>query len=201
MVLGLSNMTARNFTLFQPLGSFNLNDLDGYNDFKKNIAGQVQGEIALFQESWPVEIAALAFVVAYELSDEALVRLASGRIVRLFKHSDESVAYPEKVDSSLSQELEQFITNSSFVSEPPSPQPILQIDLAALWKKTDPGETVKRTPVFAELLSSAFKPAEAINLSGELPILPLLSAIILARPHGQNINYQPTPQASQLKLF
>lgn len=194
-------MTARNFSLFQPLGSFDLHDPDGYNAFKKNIAGQIQGGLALFQEDWPADIAALSFTVAYDLSDEALIRLASGKIALIFKHSNQIIAYPEKVDAGLAQKLAELIKNSAFVSETPSYRPTLRLDLAKLWNQSKQKNPMRDALIFAESLATELKPAATINLFGKLPILPLLSAILLARPAGRNVFYQSELTAEKIKIF
>ncbi|MFA5020937.1 MAG: hypothetical protein WC517_02670 [Patescibacteria group bacterium] len=194
-------MIARNFSLFQPLGSFNLSDPDGYNAFKENIAGQIQGELALFQENWPTNVAALSFAVAYDLSDEALIRLASGKIALIFKHSSQTVAYPEKVDAGLAQKLAELIKNSAFVSETPIPRPTLRLDLAKLWNQSKQKDPLRHALIFAESLAAELKPTATINLFGELPILPLLSAILLARPAGRNIYYQQKLTAEKIRIF
>ncbi len=199
MTISDQTALARNFFLFQPHKKYDFASFGQLADFKKDIAGQIQGEIALFSEGWPCDYAAAAFSVAYDLCDEADIRLESGKIERLFNHSAGPVSYSENVGSAISDELERLISKANANSRDVARES--HYDLEMHWNRIKEGDAAHRAIVFADSLSSHLEKAETIQLVGRLPIAPLLAAILLARPHCRELYYQPDQNSSKIKLF
>jgi hypothetical protein len=66
----------------------------------------------------------------------------------------------------------------------------LKINLGSIWNKApEHDDMVARTTFFVKSFFSVLKPAITISLQGEIPSLPLLIAIYLARPYGHTITF------------
>jgi hypothetical protein len=159
--------------------------------FQRAIAFQAQGDYVELPAGWAGGQAAAALVAIYELAREAVVRLDDGRLVLLFDHEEQEKLRLEDVDETIWQEILKFKNKIDLVQDVAAPKPELALDLALLWNRTkEQTDLLARTKIFIKELATALAPAMTIILRGDIPNLPLLAAIYLARPSGHRIIFE-----------
>lgn len=196
-----SPLIARDFTFVQTRGNFDLYTPQGCNDFRNHITLQAQGEIAVLLDGLSGAMAAVAFSTIYDVAGEALLRLSDGPLVRLFLHTRERIAYTENITDDVWNEIRKIKNKRENIFDLAGAPPEFHLDLASLWKQTKDDAIVTRTKHFIKLLMSELRSSLVLHLIGEIPTLPLLAAIYLARPYGKEIFYQENAEARQVLLF
>lgn len=196
-----SPLIARDFTLVQTRGDFDLHTPQGCNDFRNYIALQAQGEIAVLLDDVPGAMATVAFATIYDVADEALLRLSNGQLIRIFLHTREPIAYTEKIADDIWNEIKKIKNKRDNIFDLADAPPEFYLDLALLWEQTKGDAVVTRTKHFIKLLTNKLRSSLVLHLFGEIPTLPLLVAVYLARPYGKEIFYQENAEARQVLLF
>ncbi|OGQ44847.1 MAG: hypothetical protein A3H42_01260 [Deltaproteobacteria bacterium RIFCSPLOWO2_02_FULL_46_8] len=158
---------------------------------RREVTIQAQGEdVELFDGMSPLT-AALSFAAVYDIADEAVLRIRNGPLVLLFDHQPKEILRPEEVDETIWAEMLKVKNKSVAVQDISAPAPETVIDLVALWSRAqEHDDIVARTRRFIKSLVRALEPAMTVRLRGEIPDLPLLSAIYLVRPYGHTVLFE-----------
>ena len=165
-------------------------------DFKHSITLQTQGGPVLLSEETPLIESIISFATSYGISQEVVLRLKSGQNILLFKHSIGNLLRPFEADESIWNE----IGNKTIFEIKSISNETISLDLPLLWNQSKGDELISKTKNFAKTISGFMTKAESIALVGEIPILPLLVAIYLVRPHGRVVDFIDSA-SNKINLF
>lgn len=158
---------------------------------QREVALQAQGEAVELFDGMPPLTTALSFAAVYDIADETVFRLSNGQLVLLFDHQPKETLRPEEVDESIWAEILKVKNKGVTVQDISTPTSETVIDLAALWSRVrEHDDIIARTKLFIKSLAGALEPAITVRLRGEIPNLPLLSAIYLTRPYGHTVLFE-----------
>ncbi|GEM_PF-2395688 len=160
---------------------------------QREVTLQAQGEAVELFDGMPPLTTALSFVAVYDIADETVFRLSNGQLVLLFDHQPKETLRPGEVDETIWAEILKAKSKSVAVQGISAPTSGIVIDIAALWSRVrEHDDIIARTKLFIKSLAGVLKPAMTVRLRGEIPNLPLLSAIYLARPYGHTVIFEDT---------
>lgn len=169
--------------------------------FQSEVALQAQGEATLLLDGMSAMTTAFLFATVYDIADETVFRLSGGQMVLLFDHQSKKTLRPEAVDETIWTEILKEKKGSVLVQDISMPPPERTIDLAGLWSRVkEHDDLITRTKFFIRIFSNTLSPAMTVRLRGEIPNLPLLSAIYMARPYGHSILFEDA-QGGSVVLF
>ncbi|MBI5222349.1 MAG: hypothetical protein HY980_02525 [Candidatus Magasanikbacteria bacterium] len=169
--------------------------------FQRDIMLQTQGEAVELSDGLPLLISALTLATIYDIAKEAVLHLNNGALILLFDHQSVEQLRPEEVDESVWTEMLKVKNKSIAVQDISCPTREVMIDLSAIWDNTRAhDDIIARTKLFIKSLAKYLKPGLTIHLRGEVPCLPLLTAIYLMRPYGHTIDYTDA-QSANVILF
>ncbi|PJA89711.1 MAG: hypothetical protein CO137_02770 [Candidatus Magasanikbacteria bacterium CG_4_9_14_3_um_filter_32_9] len=158
---------------------------------QREIILQAQGEAVELSDGISPLTTALSFSAIYDIADETVFRLSNGQLVLLFDHQPKETLRPEEVEESIWTKILKIKSKSVVVQDISAPKPEIILDLVALWGRIrEQDDIIARTKLFIKSFAKALEPAITIRLCGEIPNLPLLSAIYLARPYGHTIIFE-----------
>lgn len=158
---------------------------------QREVALQAQGEAVELFDGMPPLTAALSFATVYDIADEAVFRLSNGPITLIFDHQSKEILRPKGVDETIWAEILKVKNKGVAVQDIATPITETVIDLAALWSRVrEHDNIIARTKLFIKSLADTLDPAITVRLRGEIPNLPLLSAIYLARPYGHTVIFE-----------
>lgn len=182
-----SPMVAAEYTLVSPPG-INLHDPQSVRDFRTQVTLQAQGDPAIFDARTPLLGLALSFASAYDVATQALLRLEDGRLVLLFDHETRDLIPPEEIDETIWAELLKHRNKMTSAQDVATPTPENIVDISALWSRVkEHDDVVTRTKLFLKALAPMCTPCATLKLRGEIPALPLLAALYLARPSAYTV--------------
>jgi hypothetical protein len=168
---------------------------------QREVALQAQGEAALLFDGMQAMTTAFSFATIYDIADEAVFRLSNGQAVLLFDHQSKEALRPEVVDETIWAEILKVKNKSVTVQDVATPAPELTIDLAGLWSRVkEHNDLITRTKFFIKNFFNTLSPAMTVRLRGEIPNLPLLTAIYITRPYGHTIIFEDA-QGTSVVLF
>lgn len=180
---------ATEYVLVSP-PALDANDPRSVQDYRTQVTLQMQGDPAVFDAHTPEPALALAFAVAYDAATQVLLRLEDGRIALLFDHEARELLPPEGVDETVWSEILKLRGKVTTAQDVAAPTPEMSIDLAALWSRTrEHDDLVARTRLFLKSLAQELAPSATLRLQGDIPALPLLSAVYLSRPTAYAVEY------------
>lgn len=152
---------------------------------------QAQGEAVELFDGMPPLTIVLSFATVYDIADETVFRLSNGQLVLLFDHQPKETLRPEEVDETIWVEILKVKSKGVAVQDVSTPKPEAVIDLAALWSRVrEHDDIIARTKLFIKSLAGVLEPAITVRLRGEIPNLPLLSAVYLTRPYGHTVIFE-----------
>jgi hypothetical protein len=160
-------------------------------NLRTQVTLQTQGDPAIFDAKTPQTALVLAFAAACDAATQAILRLEDGRAVLLFDHETRQLIPQEPMEESVSVEIKKLRGKISAAEDVAAPTPEKTVDLAAMWSESGTSEdVVTNTKLFLKRLVLALKPAMILRLQGDIPALPLLAALYLARPSGRAVEHQ-----------
>lgn len=163
---------------------------ESLQEFRTAIALQVQGDPAIFDERAPLGSLVLAFAVAHDVATQAILSLTNGRDILLFDHETRDVMAKKSIDDTLWTTVAELKESLPLFHDAMLPPPQFSVHLDTIWNATEESDDiVERTRLFLEALILAFIPCIALQLRGDIPALPLLCAVYLARPTAQTVEY------------
>lgn len=152
---------------------------------------QAQGETIELFDCMSSFTAVLSFSAVYDIADETVFRLTDGRLVLLFDHKFRQTFRPKEVNEIIWNKILKAKSKCVFVQDVATPIPEVVIDLIAIWSNLcKHRDIIVRTKFFIKYIIEELKPAIAIRLIGEIPNLPLLFAVYLARPYGHTVIFE-----------
>ncbi len=158
---------------------------------RREVIFQAQGEAVELFDGMPSLTTALSFAAAYDVADEIVFRIDSDRLILIFDHQPKENLRPEEVDETIWKEILKLKEKIVIAQDTLAPTPELTVDLAVIWERAgENNDIIARTKIFIELFVKELKPAVAVHLRGEIPNLPLLAAIYLARPCGHTVIFE-----------
>ncbi|MBU1131870.1 hypothetical protein KKC32_01270 [Patescibacteria group bacterium] len=155
---------------------------------QREVILRAQGEaVELFDGLLPLSTI-LTFAAIYDIADEAVFRLLDGRLVLLFDHQPKGTMRSEEVDEIIWAEILKVKSKGVTVQDICGPKSEVIIDLASIWSRVrENDDIIARTKVFIKALFGFLEPAVIVRLRGEIPNLPLISAVYLVRPYGHRV--------------
>ena len=164
---------------------------------QREVTLQAQGEAVELFDGMPPITTALSFAATYDIADEAVFRISNGRLVLLFDHQPKETLRPKEVDETIWAEILKVKNKGVTVQDISTPITETVIDLATLWSRVrEHDNIIVSTKLFIKSLAGALEPAITVRLRGEIPNLPLLSAIYLIRPYGHTVIFEDAHGAS-----
>ena len=158
---------------------------------QREVTLQAQGEAVSLFDGMPPLTTALSFAAMYDIADEAVFRISNGQLILLFDHQPKETLRPEEVNETIWAEILKAKNKNIAVQDISVPKSEVVVDLAALWSRVrEHDDIVARTKLFIKSLASVLEPGLTVRLHGEIPNLPLLSAIYLARPYGHTVTFE-----------
>lgn len=177
-------------------------DPQSVQNFRTQIALQVQGDPVVFDAKMPLSALALGFTVAYEVATQAFLQLEDGRKVLVFDHETRDLMQSETIDETVWSEVLKLKNKVISARNVATPTPETIIDLGILWNRTkEQDDIIIRTKFFMKNFVQNLSPSLTLRLLGDIPALPLLAAVYLARPAAYTVEYADPHSGMNVMLF
>ncbi len=156
-------------------------------DFKRDVILQAQGDPVMLSDDTPAIVAALMFAAVYNVATEVVLCQSNKAMVLLFDHQAVKPLRPknvnEKIWTQILLEKEKDISTNDANRES-------TIDLQKIWQRAaEENDLISCVNYFIKSLADHLQPCATLRLRGTIPCLPLMAAIYVTRPYGQNIIY------------
>ncbi len=167
-------------------------------EFKKKSILDAEGDAIEIPDNLHAVSYAVFLSAIYACAKELIIQLEDGRKALIFSHIlPELYIHPRAIITKVFDEIG-MIKSESFKDKK---QKDIQIDISEIWNAIPSDkDTIERTISFLKKVSKKLAYHHEIEIIGDIPALPLLSAIYLMRGYGTKIFYV-TKGGKKINLF
>ncbi len=166
-------------------------------DFKSKIILEAQGDAVEIKGNINPSLCPIVISALYNCTKELVLKLSDERKVIIFSHiSPEFCIRPEGMIFEVQEKIIEIKEEAEIAKKEN-----YTIDILEIWNgiKSDT-DIVKKTILFLNQLKKKIAYSDVIEIEGEIPALPLLSAAYLMRGFGKEI-YYANSMVSKIRLF